>query len=83
MSAPRPATPFGRRLHRLRTAAGLTQSDLAQRLGVSAARIGHLETGRYGPPSLDLTIRLAAALGCDPSELDGRLAPRRAGTKGR
>jgi len=43
--------------------AGLTQSDLANRLGVSPGYVGQLETGR-GNPTVGQLATVAAALGC-------------------
>ena len=68
---------FASRLRTARLAAALSQSELAARLGVSPARVGHMEQGTYGEPTLETKLRLAAALGCDPSALDARLAPAR------
>lgn len=45
-------------LRQRRTAAGLSQSELGQRLGVSRQTINALETGRY-LPSLPLALNLA------------------------
>jgi len=73
--------PLSTRLRRLRLAAGMTQADLAKRLRMHASRVGHLENGTYGEPKTALILKIAAALGCDPSELDGRLAPRTTGAK--
>lgn len=42
----------------LRTAAGLTQAELAARLGVSRQTVISLERGRYDP-SLPLAFRIA------------------------
>jgi len=50
------------RLRLLRAEHGLTQEDLAQRIGVSRQAINALETERHDP-SLDLAYRIAAALG--------------------
>ncbi len=50
------------RLKLLRAEHGLTQEDLAQRIGVSRQAINALETERHDP-SLDLAYRIAAALG--------------------
>lgn len=46
----------------LRSAAGLTQEELAKRLGVSRQTIISIESGRYDP-SLGLAIGLASTLG--------------------
>jgi transcriptional regulator with XRE-family HTH domain len=49
-------------VERLRLEAGLTQSELARRLGTTQAAISKIETGRT-IPGLELLDRLAAALG--------------------
>jgi transcriptional regulator with XRE-family HTH domain len=57
----RPAR-VGPLLERLRLEAGLTQAELAHRVGTTQAAISKIETGRT-VPGLDLLDRLAAALG--------------------
>jgi transcriptional regulator with XRE-family HTH domain len=74
---PEPATESqspsnGEKVRRLREAAGLTQTQLAARLGVTQGRIGHLEQGRR-PLNLETLHALALALGHDPHDLDPRL----------
>lgn len=49
-------------VERLRLEAGLTQSDLARRVGTTQAAISKIETGRT-TPGLLLLDRLATALG--------------------
>ncbi len=51
-----------------RTAAGLTQQDLARTAGVSRQSIISIERGRY-TPSLPLALKLAAIFGCTVEEL--------------
>jgi putative transcriptional regulator len=46
------------RLRELREAAGLSQGELARRLGVSRQTINAVETDKYDP-SLPLALRLA------------------------
>jgi len=54
--------PLGDRIKQLRTEAGLSQAELAQRTGTGDARqISRYENGRI-TPSLDATIRIAQAL---------------------
>ncbi len=45
-------------MRRLREAAGLSQAELARRLGVSRQTVNSIETGRYDP-SLPLAIAIA------------------------
>jgi len=59
---------FGARLRELRTAAGLTQRELAKRSGTSSAAISNFEAGNNSP-TLGTLVRLAEALGCDLTEL--------------
>ena len=51
-----------------REAAGLTQSQLAQRVGVRRETIVHLENGRYNP-SLKLAMGIARVLSATVEEL--------------
>jgi transcriptional regulator with XRE-family HTH domain len=50
-------------IHDLRTAAGLTQQQLAERVGTTASVICRLEDADYTGHSLTLLRRVAAALG--------------------
>lgn len=58
------ATWFGPRLKELRTAAGLTQPELAEKAGMSKGGIADLEQGR-NQPAWETVLKLAAALGVD------------------
>jgi transcriptional regulator with XRE-family HTH domain len=67
-------------LRQLRVAAGMTQSALAERAGLSARSIQHLEAG-LAQPHVDTMLRLADALELEPDErlkfqAAGRAAPR-------
>jgi transcriptional regulator with XRE-family HTH domain len=62
---------LGGHVRELRQKRGLTQNDLAQRLGVPQSRISEIESGTR-MPNLVTMLRLAAALDCKPSAL---LAP--------
>jgi transcriptional regulator with XRE-family HTH domain len=77
---------IGRRIAVARVVAGLTQRDLAARLGVTREYLARLETARQ-PVSLRLLVRAATALGAPASALlrpsneetlvmDPRLRPR-------
>ena len=52
---------LGVRLKDVRTAAGLTQAELAERVGVSRKTINTVENGVFVPSTL-LALKLAAAL---------------------
>lgn len=56
------------RIRELREAAGLTQSALALRVGVSRQAVNQWESG-INWPSAQLLPRLAFALGCQVSDL--------------
>lgn len=56
------ASLFGARLRELRAEAGLSQSELAERMGLTQGSIGHLETGRR-EATWSTVITLAKALG--------------------
>ena len=53
---------IGKRIQQLRDAAGLTQSQLADRAGVNAEHISRIERAEKGP-SIELLDRVAGALG--------------------
>lgn len=57
-----------KRLVEAREAAGLTQRDLAQRLGVDHSWVGKVETDRVGLNVIQV-LKLAAALDLDPGAL--------------
>lgn len=49
-------------LKKLREAAGLSQAELAKRVGTNQSMIAHIENG-FKIPSLALTVELAFVLG--------------------
>lgn len=53
---------------RARLSAGLTQSQLAGRIGVAAQHVGRWERGER-KPKIDALIKIADALGCDVRDL--------------
>jgi putative transcriptional regulator len=56
-----PEPQLGVRLKEIRTEAGLTQADLAERVGVSRKTINTVENGVFVPSTL-LALKLAATL---------------------
>ena len=62
------ANNVGRNIRTLRTRAGITQDQLAEKLYVSRQTVSNYETGR-SQPDLDTLVRLAAALGTDAGAL--------------
>jgi transcriptional regulator with XRE-family HTH domain len=69
-------TPFGEKVRELRRQKGVTQSEMAQALGVSGAYLSALEHGRRGRPTWQLLQRIIGYLNViwdDAEELE-RLA---------
>lgn len=62
-------TSFGATLRRHRRAAGLSQSALADRIGLDVTYISKIENGRLAPPAADAVIAMAGALGVSPPDL--------------
>ena len=54
-------TEFGKRVKEMRIRAGMTQGQLAERLGITREHIGRIERGRYGC-SIDLLLELSCTL---------------------
>jgi transcriptional regulator with XRE-family HTH domain len=75
----RPATSqrgaYGRHLLTLREAAGLTQQQLADKLGVSVSNVGFWERWDK-PPRGDIISKLAEALDVSADELLGTTPPK-------
>jgi DNA-binding SARP family transcriptional activator/tetratricopeptide (TPR) repeat protein/DNA-binding XRE family transcriptional regulator len=65
------AALFGRRLRRLRAAAGFTQDQLAERAGVGVRTVRQLELGAVRRPQAASLRRLAVALGVEVEQLTG------------
>ena len=63
-----PGETLGDHVRELRQKRGLTQADLAGRLGVPQSRISEIESGSR-VPNLVTMLRLAAALDCKPTAL--------------
>lgn len=63
------ATLFGKRLIEIRKSAGLSQAELAQRIGVSDTYISAMETGRKAAPPHAHVQAIAACVGVDDASL--------------
>ena len=57
-------TPFGAKLRQLRAAKGLSLSQMAADLNISAAYLSALEHGRRGKPAPGLVMQICGTLGC-------------------
>lgn len=64
-------------LRTLRERAGLTQTELAKRYGCVPSYIAQLECGYKSIRGVKSLLRLAAALGVEPAEVEPRLASRK------
>jgi transcriptional regulator with XRE-family HTH domain len=62
------ARPFGELLRDYRSAAGMTQEELAERAGLSARTLRKLERGDSHTPRKDTILLLADALGLPPEQ---------------
>lgn len=65
---------IGYRIQQARRERGMTQEQLAERIGVSVGYISQIERG-YSKVSLDRLSELAVELGCDMATLVGGAAP--------
>lgn len=70
----RPGSPFGERLTRLRLALGLTQTQLAEKIGSTQRNISAYETLLEYPPTA-VVIQLAKELQVSADELLGLRPP--------
>jgi transcriptional regulator with XRE-family HTH domain len=68
--ARRKVSPLGVNLRRVRERAGIQQSELAERAGVSRVTVARLETGAVGWARPDVVAKLAAAVGATKSDLE-------------
>jgi len=66
---------FGVHLTSLREARGLSQKELAARVGCGSVQISRYETGRKLPRTPKIYVRLSMALGVSADELLGASAP--------
>ena len=59
---------FGKRLRAARKAAGLTQSELAERASIHRVSVARFEAGKVDP-SFTTVVRLAEVIGISPAAL--------------
>ena len=59
---------LGNRLREKREAAGWTQAELAERIGVSRKTVNTVENGVFIPSTV-VALKLAGALGCTVEDL--------------
>ena len=59
---------LGNRIREARDARGLTQAELAERIGVSRKTVNTVENGVFIPTTV-VALKLAGALGCPVEEL--------------
>lgn len=60
---------FGLRVVQIRNALGLTQTDVAERIGLKRVSVTNIELGRQGAISLETVEKFAAAFGTTPKHL--------------
>ena len=76
-----PSSAFGERLTALRTARGLTQTQLAKKISSTQRAISHYETVAEFPPT-PIVVELARALDVSADELLGLKPPKKAASNG-
>lgn len=60
---------FSERLRAARKSAHLSQEELAAKAGISARTLQNYELGKRYPSNVEITLRLASALGVEAGEL--------------
>lgn len=67
--ADRDALAFGTRIQELRRQTGLTQRQVAEKLGIDFTYLSKVENSRGAPPGEDTIRRMAQLFSSDPDEL--------------
>lgn len=60
---------FGHELRELRRSKGISQRDLAKKVGVDFSYISKVENGRLPPPAADTIVRICSILEVPPDKL--------------
>jgi transcriptional regulator with XRE-family HTH domain len=60
---------FGEALREKRRDAGISQRELADKIGVDFSYISKVENGRLPPPAADTVVKICRVLGTKPEEL--------------
>ena len=76
------AETFAERLKKIRTSKELSQSGLANKIGLKPAAVSHFETGQRKPP-LETLVKLSDALSVSVDYLLGREVTRASSATGR
>lgn len=63
------ATPFGDALREQRRIAGISQRELAERIGLDFSYISKVENGRLPPPSADTIVAICTVFGINAETL--------------
>jgi transcriptional regulator with XRE-family HTH domain len=77
----KPRSAFGQRLAAARERAGISQRELAEKLGTDQQRVAYWERHATGFRSDTMLAQVAEILGVSADELLGRPAPRRVAAK--
>jgi transcriptional regulator with XRE-family HTH domain len=67
-AVPKKHWQLGRYIQKVRKAHGITQEQLAEKIGTSTPWIGHIETGR-AVPNLQMLEKIARAVGVKVKDL--------------
>lgn len=59
---------LGKKIQKVRKSTGMTQEDVAYKIGISRAYMGYIEQGRYSP-SLEVLEKIARVLKIKMSDL--------------
>jgi len=66
--APEAAETMGERIREARVVAGITQAQLAEKIGVSRVHLCNYERGRKWP-NVEMLVRICKCLGTSPNQI--------------